>query len=108
MTKPRNPRPAGSPKRRRATSPLPAQNSAPALAPVAASPPSGGPPALGLSGVSWSWLAIGAFWLISYFNIPVPDQLAPVVLGLLVWSLIFLFYRLCQRHPVAGMLLGNF
>jgi hypothetical protein len=65
-------------------------------------------PALGLSGVTWSWLYLGAFWLVSYFHIPTPDKLAPVILILFGWSVIYLFYRLCVRWPLAGYLLWCF
>jgi len=107
MTKPRRPRPAGAVKPRRAPSvPLvsPVAPAAAPGAPLGASPP----PALGISGIRWALLFLGGFWLVALFHIPTPDKLAPVILILFFWALIYLYYRLCCRWPIAGSLLGSF
>jgi hypothetical protein len=78
-----------------------------ALPPVPVGP-SGGPPALGISGISWSLMFLGGFWLLSLFHIPLPDRLAPVIVVLFFWSLIYVCIYFCRRYPVAGSLIGSF
>jgi hypothetical protein len=76
--------------------------------PLAVTAPPSTVPALGLSGVTWALLYLGAFWLLSYFRIETPAAFAPVILGLFCWSVIYLYWRLCCRWPIAGFLLGSF
>jgi hypothetical protein len=53
------------------------------------------------------YLALGwlvAFVLAARAGVPAPDGFGLVVLGLTLWSLGYLYYRLCRRWPIAGWL----
>ena len=57
------------------------------------------------------YLALGllaAFMLVAHANVPTPDGFAPAILALTVWSLGYLYYRLCRRWPIAGWLMLGF
>jgi hypothetical protein len=52
-----------------------------------------------------SYVALG--WLVflvlgANAGIPVPDGLGLVVVGLTLWSIVYLYARLCRRFPAAG------
>ena len=53
------------------------------------------------------YLALG--WLVALVlaanaGIPAPDGLGLAILALTLWSLGYLYYRLCRRWPIAGWL----
>jgi hypothetical protein len=57
------------------------------------------------------YLALG--WLASLIlaanaHIPAPDGFGLAILALTLWSLCYLYYRLCRRWPIAGWLMLGF
>ena len=52
------------------------------------------------------WLA--ALILAATAHIPAPDGFGLAILGLTLWSLGYLYFRLCRRWPIAGWLMLGF
>ena len=52
------------------------------------------------------WLA--AIIFAANAAVPVPDGFGLAILALTVWSLGYLYYRLCRRWPIAGWLMLGF
>jgi uncharacterized membrane protein AbrB (regulator of aidB expression) len=58
-----------------------------------------------------TYLALGwlvALVLAAHAGIPAPDGFGLAILALTIWSLGYLYYRLCRRWPLAGWLMLGF